>query len=187
MKTENLKNKDTLYINTGVKEEQAKLPPPRYAFSLSGGFSKMDVKVSGVENNNKMHKDTRMIFEQSNQNLKTTFINFGFDLLVFPRINIGLNTGIQYVKVETPVNINYQLTEIPWRDQEGNITHYIDRPPIDLSSNSTNYTTYINVPLRINFSLPLNPTNEILLTAGANLSTLAAVKGGKCSNKYRKK
>lgn len=173
-----LKKNDTIYSNINDGKYDVKLPPSRIAFSLAGGYSKMNVKISEMENGNKLHKDTRQLFEQSNQNPKTTFINFGFDLSVFPKLHIGLNTGFQYLRIATPVSINYRLTEVPWRNEDGVISYYIDAiHPIDLNTTTTNYTTYFNIPLRINYGIPLNSKNEILFTGGFNLSTLAAAKG----------
>jgi hypothetical protein len=65
------------------------------------------------------------------------------------------------------------------RDQD-KIVGYIPLPDDqikELNSNTTNTTTYINVPLRFNYTLPINIKNEVLLTGGANFSTIVSAKG----------
>ncbi|MFM9945939.1 MAG: hypothetical protein ACKVQB_11995 [Bacteroidia bacterium] len=178
------KNKDSvILVNKKDKDKDIILPPPphpaKFAFTLAAGVSKMNIKVVGIENGIALHKDTRKIFEESNKNLKTDFINLGFDWNILPSFKIGVNTGIQYLRVTTPVNIEYSLTQIPfWDKSHTQIEGYVtDTIPLKFNSSATNYTTYITIPLRFNYSIPVNSKNEILVTAGINLSTLAAAKG----------
>jgi len=154
-------------------------PFSKFVLSFSAGYSNMNHKITEIENNQNLHKDSRMLFDQSNQNPNIFFINFGIDYNLFPGLNIGLNSGIQYLQINNPVNIKYKLNEIPLRDQD-KIVGYIPLPDDqikELNSNTTNTTTYINVPLRFNYTLPINIKNEVLLTGGANFSTIVSAKG----------
>ncbi len=178
-----LKNIDTNYSAKKGKEEieETKHRPSKFAFSITSGYSKMNVKVSSLENAEKLHKDTRKIFEESNKSLKTAYLNLGVDYNLLPRFRIGINTGFQYLRIASPININYKLTEVPfWDHRHTQIEGYLTKDTssaIQFNSNITNYTTFINVPIRGNYSIPLNTKNELLITAGGNLSVLASAKG----------
>jgi len=167
-----LKNKNEMEKEKGPKTSS------KFAFSLSTGYSKMNVKVSNISNSEKLHKDTRQLFEESNKNHKTTFVNFGLDYNLLPGLHLGINSGIQVLKISTPVNIHYQWKDIAFREADGTITGYISNSnPLDFQSNSTNITTYIIIPLRLNYSIPINAKNEVILSAGANFSSLVGAKG----------
>ncbi len=84
-------------------------PFSKFVLSLSAGYSNMNHKITEIENNQNLHKDSRMLFDQSNQNPNIFFINFGIDYNLFPGLNIGLNSGIQYLQINNPVNIKYKL------------------------------------------------------------------------------
>lgn len=178
-----LKNNDTNYSSKAAKEEieDTKQRPSKIAFSITSGYSKMNVKVSSLENAEKLHKDTKKIFEESNKNLKTEYINLGVDYTILARFRIGINTGLQYLRIASPININYKLTEVPfWDHRHTQIEGYLTKDTssaIQFNSNTTNYTTYINLPIRGNYSIPLNAKNEILITAGGSFSILASAKG----------
>lgn len=153
----------------------------KFSFSLSGGLSKMNVKVTGIESPEKLHKDTRNLFEQSNQTLKSEFVSLGFDINAFPKMRLGFSTGLQFLRVANPVQIDYRLTEVPlWDSRHTSIQGYVTKSPQDalyFYANSTHYKTYIILPLRLNYSMPLNSKNEIGLSAGVNICGLASAKG----------
>jgi hypothetical protein len=182
-KVEILKEKDTLYpsLTTHLDDNKNIKPAPKFAFSFSGGYSKLNVKVSNIENAEKLHKDTRQIFEASNQNLKTDFYSLGMDWDILPKYRIGFNTGIQYLRTAAPINMNYLLTEVPfWDNKRTQIEGYLTKDSSDalrFNTTSTNYNTYISVPVRFYYAIPLNSKNEILIATGANLSLLASAKG----------
>ncbi|MCC6721416.1 MAG: hypothetical protein IT243_04385 [Bacteroidia bacterium] len=171
-------NEDSTYKNKPIKDiAKAK---HKYVFSLSTGYSNMKVHFSAIDDLSKVHKDTRKIFEQSNKNTQTLFINFGFDCNVFKGFNIGLNTGFQYLHISQPVNIKYKMIEIPFYDINRNIIGYIPKDSASaevLSTNSNNKISYLKIPLRFNYTIPLNLRNEMLITAGTNISTIISAKG----------
>jgi hypothetical protein len=163
------------------KEKGTKHPKPsRMAVSASAGYSKMNIKIKDIENENKLHKDTRSLFDQCNKNSKTFFFNLGFDYSLMPGLNVGLNTGVQYLRITNPVNINYRITEVPFSNIDGTIFGYYTADSanaVELSTTATNTTNYINIPLRFNYTIPINFKNEILLTAGANLMAIVGANG----------
>lgn len=181
LKLENLKSTDTVYISPKDDGEKYDLKPvaSKFAFAFATGYSKMNVKVTGIENSEKLHKDTRKIFEESNQNLTTNFINLGFDWNILPRFNIGISSGIQYLRVASAVNINYSMTEIPfWDSRHTQIIGYSPKTPaLEFKYNNTNYTNYITVPFKLNFTIPVNKKNEFVISPGINLTGLVSAKG----------
>lgn len=177
---EKIKEKDTDTSIIAKPDEPDKRKKSKYVISLATGYSNMNVKVTSVENMSKVHKDTRKIFEMSNKNTKTLFINFGFDCNVFKGFNIGLNTGFQYLHISQPVNIEYRMFEIPFYDINRNVIGYIkkDSATADVfRTTTTNKTSFIKIPLRFNYTIPLNLKNELLITAGTNISTIISAKG----------
>lgn len=181
LKLEDLKSNDTVYISQKDDEEKYDVTPvaSKFAFTLAGGYSKMNVKVTGIENSEKLHKDTRKIFEESNKNLTTNFINLGFDWNILPQYKIGISTGIQYLRVASIVNIDYTMTEVPfWDYRHTQIIGYSPKTPgLEFKANNTNYTTYITVPVKLNFTVPINKKNEFVISPGINLTGLVSTKG----------
>lgn len=182
--TEVKSEKDTVKMNTKIlvsETEEPKKYVARYVLSLSTGYSVMNVKVTDIENSQQLHKDSKMLFEQSNQKLKSTFVNFGFDFKIVPGLAMGINTGLQYLQINTPVHIKYKLNEVPfWDIGKSRIIGYLKTDSantIELNSTVTNKTSFIIIPLKYYYTIPLNRKNEILVTAGCNFSTIINVKG----------
>lgn len=163
------------------KEKDSKpIKPSRMALSVSAGYSKMNSKIIDIENETKLHKDTRSLFEQSNLNSKTFFFNLGVDYSLLPGLNLGLNTGVQYLRISTPVNINYRITEVPFYNIDGTIIGYYKADSantIELSTSTNNISNFVNIPLRLNYTIPINFKNEILITAGANFMAILGATG----------
>lgn len=177
--SENLKN----YNDSTLDDKNDNLKPkskPKYVFSISTGYSNMNVKVTSVDELSKVHKDTRKVFEMSNKNTQTLFVNLGFDCNIFKGFNIGLNTGLQYLHIKQPVNVSYRMLEIPFYDINRNIIGYIPKDSATaevLSTNTNNTISYIKIPLRFNYTIPFNSKSEMLITAGTNISTVLKAKG----------
>ncbi len=163
------------------KEKEPKQnKPSRMVVSVSAGYSKMNTKIIDIENESMLHKDTRSLFEQSNKDSKSFFFNLGMDYSLLPGLNLGLNTGIQYLRINTPVNVNYRITEVPFYNIDGTILGYYNADSanvIELKTASENISNFINIPLRLNYAIPLNFKNEILLTAGANFMAIVGATG----------
>ena len=163
------------------KEKELKQnKPSRMVVSVSAGYSKMNTKIIDIENEDKLHKDTRSLFEQSNKDSKSFFFNLGMDYSLLPGLNLGLNTGIQYLRINTPVNVNYRITEVPFYNIDGTILGYYNADSanaIELKTSSENISNFVNIPLRLNYTIPLNFKNEILLTAGANFMAIVGATG----------
>lgn len=153
---------------------------PRWAFSASAGISKLNLRVQQIDNANKLHKDTRALYEAAHQNNKTFFFNLGLDYNLVPGLNLGLNSGLQYLKMSNPVEVRYRVTDVPFYDADRSIAGYYNPDSadvIELAASTTNTTTFINIPLRLNYTIPLNKKSEFLFTFGANFMTLIAAKG----------
>jgi len=162
------------------EKESLLIKPSRMVLSVSAGYSKMKAKIIDIENESKLHKDTRSLFEQSNPNSKTFFFNLGMDYSLMPGLNIGLNTGVQYLRMSTPVKINYKITEVPFYNIDGTIIGYYKADSanaIELSTSTNNISNFVNIPFRLNYTIPINFKNEILLTAGANFMAILAATG----------
>jgi hypothetical protein len=178
-------NKDSISIPVfnaqTIKEDLPIKVASKFSFSLAGGYSQMNVQVKSLENSQAMHKDSRQLFENANKNLRSEFFTFGFDWNAFPKRRIGFSTGLQYLRVASKVNINYKLTEVPfWNANHTRIDGYVTKDPnsaMELNANTTNYTTYLIIPLKVNYTIPINVKNDIMFSAGTNITTLAGAKG----------
>ena len=84
-----VKTPETLRPKTNVK-----VAKPRFAIGLSSGYSSVSTHIESISNEQKLHKDTRKIFEQTNSNQQSSFFNLSFDYLLFSKIGIGFSTGI---------------------------------------------------------------------------------------------
>lgn len=176
---DNLKNNNDSTLDDKNEDLKPKTKP-KYVFSISTGYSKMNVKVTSIDELSKIHKDTRKVFEMSNKNTQTIFVNLGFDCNIFKGFNIGLNTGLQYLHIKQPVNVSYRMLEIPFYDINRNIIGYIPKDSATaevLSTNTNNTISYIKIPLRFNYTIPFNSKSEMLITAGTNISTVLKAKG----------
>ncbi|MCB9252459.1 MAG: hypothetical protein H6605_08305 [Flavobacteriales bacterium] len=163
------------------KENEVKSPKDsKIVLSAAAGYSNLRMNVINIENQNMLHKDTRKIFEETNKNLKTTFFNLGADFSILPGLNIGLNTGLQYVKIASPVNTSYTMNEVPFYDINRTIIGYYNvdsTNATEFNLNQTNTTSFINIPLRLNYVLPINLKSELLITAGANFAAISQASG----------
>lgn len=152
-----------------------------FALGFASGFSLVSTEVSGISNSEKLHKDTRSLFEQSTENQHSYYLNVNFEWLPFKNFNFGLNTGIQYIEVSNDMDIKYKLNQIPFRMPNGDISFYIPisdsmNPPTIQVKNRATYR-FVNVPLKIGYTFPLGSKQEIGLSGGINMSFLAGTKG----------
>jgi hypothetical protein len=171
------KANNKLGLNSDTDDKKHK--PSKMVLSLAAGYSKLNIKVSALENANTLHKDTKMLYEQSNQNPSSFYMNLGVDFRLAKGFNLGLNSGIQYLHISTPVNLEYKVTQVPFREIDGRIIGYVKDTvnPQTLKVKTTNTTSFIMVPVRFYYTLPINTRNEILISGGANLSAIVSAKG----------
>jgi hypothetical protein len=154
---------------------------PRFAIGFSSGFSPVRTSVSKVSNGSKLHKDTRGLFDQMNDNQRSTFINIGFDYMLLPKLSLGFSSGLQCREISNTIDLTYKLNEIPFREKNGDIQFYIhvpdsQRPPV-ISVRSQMTFRFVNVPFRLSYGYVFKGSNELQFSGGLNLSMLAGVKG----------
>jgi hypothetical protein len=150
----------------------------RRAFSFSSGYSPVSFKISAVRNDEKLHKDSRTIFEQSNRNSRSWFANAGFEWKPFRNRNFIFATGLQFRQIVQDVNFRYDLTEIPLRDSTDAILGYIPGGiPITFEYTSKNYLSFLNIPLKAGFAFPIGKKNELQLTGGLNIAAIVGANG----------
>jgi hypothetical protein len=181
------------------KIKKVKVPGPgmdraRFAVSFSTGLSPLNFKVRSIENSEKVHHDSRQVFEQGNENSKSYFGNLGFDWYITKNIPLSFNTGLQYRNIVQEVNQSYTLRDIPFRDNLGNILAYIpdtiqlkdtagnvtvitDPDALKIQNAGTNRMTFISIPIKMGYMWPLGSKSELQVNAGLNLSWMAGAKG----------
>lgn len=151
-----------------------------FALGFSTGVSTVSTQVEGISNEQKLHKDTRYLFEQSTKNQQTRFFNLTFDYLFLARFGIGLSTGLQYRSISSAVDISYRLNQIPLRMPNGDIFTYYTAPdsmsPLIKVSNKT-ALRYINVPIKLTYTFNIRRIHEIQISGGTNFAILAGSKG----------
>jgi hypothetical protein len=151
-----------------------------FALGFATGVSTVSTKIEGISNEQKLHKDTRNLFEQSTQNQQTQFLNLTFDYLFFARFGIGLSTGLQYRSISSAVDISYRLNQIPLRMPNGDILTYYTAPdsmsPLIKVNNKT-ALRYINIPIKLTYTFNIKRIHEIQLSGGTNFAILAGSKG----------
>lgn len=188
----NSKDEDPLKLSFFENKEGSKktskgkknsIDPERTFFALgfATGFSLVSTEVSGISNSEKIHKDTRKLFEQSTENQHSYYLNVNFEWTPFKSLNFGLNTGIQYIEVSNDMDIKYKLNQIPVRLPNGDISFYIPisdtmNPPTIQVKNRATYR-FVNVPFKIGYTFPLGSRQEIGLSGGINMSFLAGTRG----------
>ncbi len=165
----------------GGKNNGATSQISRFAVGFSTGFGSAVFKVKGFTNASTIHKDAEYLFNQSNANSKANHVNFNFEWFPFQKFGLGFSSGFQYRSISQTINMNYKFNEVPFRDTNSNIVGYVFIPdsskPMVYHLQSVNKLNYINIPLRLMMTIPINPKNEFLVSAGLNLSFMAKAKG----------
>ena len=160
------------------KEMYTPVPPvSRLAFTLSSGLSRMNLKDAGTNQQDQMHKDTRMLFQKLNQNPRAVSFNLGMEYT--PAKHLGISTGLQYMRISNQVDVDYQYRESPFYDGD-KIIGYIqlsDNETRNLTAKTTNTTTFLYVPFRLNYTLPVDLKNELMISGGINFSSIITAKG----------
>lgn len=150
----------------------------KFAFTLASGISVDKPAISKFDKPNNMHKDSRKVFEESNSNNQSLFINLGFEWHPSRRLSLIFNSGIQYREFTAIENTNYELKEAPFRATDGSISFYIPTSiPLVFTNYSTLKTKFVNVPLRFGYTFSLHPKHDLVPTLGANISKITGVEG----------
>lgn len=164
-----------------LKPLKPKMPAasrPRFALGLAGGFAFVNTSVSGLTNEQKLHKDTRSVFEQSTERQRSGFLNLNFDWRFFHSLNFGLSTGLQYRVIGNKMDVAYTLREVPMRGLNGDIVFYfnIGDSLIIKAKNSTAFR-FVNVPVKLSYAFMAGARTELQLSGGPNFSLLAGSSG----------
>lgn len=163
------------------KEDNGASGRPKFAFTFSSGVSAVKTSIVSFSNPGSMHKDTRQLFDQSNTDKSSVFVNLGFEWYPFKRLSLIFNSGLQYRQFSTHENFEYKYNEVPWRNADQSIDFYIHihdtSGPIVFKSNNKQRISYVNVPLSLGYSFALSPKHEMGFVFGANISMISGVKG----------
>ncbi|MFM6983470.1 MAG: hypothetical protein ACKOXF_05010 [Chitinophagaceae bacterium] len=153
----------------------------KFVIGGSAGIAGVTSKVTGVSNEESLHKDSRNIFKMSNENQSAMFFNFNFEWALSQKVNLRFNTGLHYKRVDNRVNFSYKLREIPIRMPDNTIISYITVPdssnPLIINVRENQTYSFLSLPLVINYSWPINKNSELLMGAGVNLSALVGSTG----------
>ncbi len=175
-------NKDSLNKNSkGKNNDNEVTQRKKFAIGFSSGISPVNVKVAGIENSNKVHKDARTLFDQANSNSGSFYANLNFDWYLLKNFSLSFNTGIQFRQIQQQVNIDYKFNEIPFTGVDNSITGYLhvddSANPVIYHIHGLNTLNYVNIPLKFGYTIPINKKSEIILTSGLNLSIMTKAKG----------
>ncbi|MES2616290.1 MAG: hypothetical protein V4613_00320 [Bacteroidota bacterium] len=174
--------KDSSKKTNGKKKKEDDLTVrKKFAFTLASGISTDKGEISKFKKPANMHKDSRMLFEQSNSNNQSFFLNLGFEWYPSTKLSLIFNSGLQYREFSSIENINYKYNEVPWHNIDGSIAFYIPvhdtNNPIIFTNKSTLKTKYVNIPLRFGYTFSLHPKHDLMPSLGANISKIIGVEG----------
>lgn len=146
----------------------------KFVLGFASGFSWVNTAVKGLTNTEYMHKDTRKVFEATNDKQQSFNINLSVDYKL-GQSNFSVNSGLQYRYIRNNIDYNYKITELPWRNSDNTIAFYITVPDsssqeIRLRSNQ-NYS-FLSMPFQLSYAIPFKDKWEFLFNAGVNVSTL---------------
>lgn len=153
----------------------------RFAIGVSSGLSQAKYRDITMTNAGKMHTDTRDLYNESNSDVSSYFVNMFFDVRVFRNINLNISSGLQYRQLQSHENITYVYDDIPFRDIDGSIFGYFHVPDTlvpDIYRNTSTLTTrFMSLPVAFCYSLPLGVKNEIQFSAGLIFNKILSTNG----------
>lgn len=151
----------------------------RFAVGFATGFSIAQFAVKDIEHEEKMYKDARTIFDENNKNTRSQFVNLSFDWYPFKRLGFNVSAGVQYRQLQQDLNFDYKLINIPWRNDVGVIQFYLHdtSAPLVFNVREKNIYNFVNVPVRLGYTIPIGVKQELGVAAGLNLSFMTAAKG----------
>lgn len=154
-------------------------PPGRFVLGFAAGISSASTKVTGLSNENMLHKDTREVFKMNNSRQSSYFLNLGFEYK-FSSLGLRLNTGLNFRNLSSESNFKYTLNELPFRNRDNTIAFYLQdtsSDPLVFHVASKNTFTFLTIPIQFSYGLPLNSNYELIFSAGINFSGLIASSG----------
>ncbi len=178
-------SKDSLKPNGGKKNgkrtDDNTLPKPKFAIGFSTGVGTTNIKVNGITNSNKIHRDAESLFDLTNANSRGQHFNFNFEWYPIQKFAIGFAAGLQYRNIVQTFDFSYKLNQLPFRDVNENILGYIFVPdsadPLVFHVQGRNELNYVNVPIRVMYTLPINAKNDLIFSGGVNASFMTKANG----------
>jgi len=164
----------------GKKEDDPPSVRPRFAIGFSSGIGTTNFKVRTITNATKIHKDAEGLFNLTNANSKGQHFNFNFEWYPVQKWAIGFAAGLQYRSIVQTFDFKYKLNQVPIRDTNANISGYFFVPDtfaLTFPLKGRNQLNYVNVPIRMMYTLPINAKNELLFSAGISTSFVTKANG----------
>lgn len=153
----------------------------KWVFGLNAGYSAVNSVVTGITNEEQLHKDSRNIFKMGNDKQSAMFYNFNVEFKFSQKLGLRLNTGLHYRLLNNKVDFTYKLSQVPVRMPDNTILTYITIPdssnPIIFRVRENQSYSFLSIPLYLNYSLPINAHSELLLGGGVNISALVGSTG----------
>lgn len=153
----------------------------KWVFGLNAGYAAVNSVVTGITNEEQLHKDSRNIFKMGNDKQSAMFYNFNVEYRFSQKIGLRLNTGLHYRLLNNNVDFTYKLSQVPVRLPDNTILTYITIPdtsnPLIFRVRENQSYSFLSIPLCLNYSLPINAHSELLLGGGVNISALIGSTG----------
>jgi hypothetical protein len=161
------------------EDDKFKAGNGKFVFGLSYGFNFVNTKVVRLEKEEFLHKDTRNIFDSSNANQSSQYVNFSFEYK-FKNFGLRLNSGLQYRSVYNKVDFNYKLREVALRNPDNSIVTYIpvpDSSALKFHVSNPQSMRFLTLPVLLSYGWPIGNKYEFILNAGVNFTTMIGSSG----------
>jgi hypothetical protein len=124
-----------------------------------------------------MHRDAEKLFDESNRNQSAFFGNLNFSFPLYRKFDLSFRGGLQFRQIHSKQDVQYEYKDVPFKDADGVILFYISRPPVSMPLKGSSDLYFLQLPLSLTYTLPLNSKYECLISGGVNLSTLMGARG----------
>lgn len=174
-------NKDTTKKSDTTKGPGEDKKKVKWVFGLNAGYAVVNSVVTGLTNEEQLHKDSRNIFKMGNDKQSAMFYNFNVEYRFSQKIGLRMNTGLNYRLLNNNVDFTYKLSQVPVRLPDNTILTYITIPdtsnPLIFRLRENQSYSFLSIPLYLNYSLPINAQSELILGGGVNISALIGSTG----------
>jgi hypothetical protein len=82
--------------------------------------------ITGVSDEENLHKDSRNLFQMSNNKQSAMLYNLNVEWKFSQKIGWRFNTGLHFKQINNKVNFNYKLSQVPIRLADNKILGYIN-------------------------------------------------------------
>jgi hypothetical protein len=166
---------------TSKNDDSVKVKQARWIFGLYVGYSGVRSTITGVNNEENLHKDSRNLFQISNDNQSAMLYNLNIERKFSQRFGLRFNTGLHFKQINNKVNFSYKLSQVPIRLADNKILGYINVPdssnPLIINFRENQSYSFLSIPFVLNYSIPINSKSELLMGGGISVSALVASTG----------